>query len=229
MFRWIARWFFRRTGPMMNDVRAAHAEALAKGEESDAGALLEFYNEREKRHREREREGDESLRVRTTCTLMTSGSRYSDKEPELAREDGMDCFALGGFLIEDRDISEVVERHRTFTEKWGLAYPLHSTKIRGRRNAFSWLKSDDSRATAFLDELTLTILSMPITCISVVITLTRLCFPLRSTISTAVASLPDRLRHSRRASLGFAHRKAEPLRSSLSNPERRKTARSLDT
>ena len=97
-----------------------------------------------------------------------SGSRYSDK-PQAQRADGMDYFALGGVLINETDIGAVRASHATLVDRWGLTAPLHSTKIRGRRGAFSWLSADVAKANAFYADLESFILDAPIVSISCVI------------------------------------------------------------
>jgi hypothetical protein len=51
-----------------------------------------------------------------------SGSRKPDHVPQPARTDGMDYFALGGFLIKEIDIPILIERHRALCEKWKIDY-----------------------------------------------------------------------------------------------------------
>jgi hypothetical protein len=98
-----------------------------------------------------------------------SGSRRPDHHASSQRADGMDCFALGGFLINQNNIRQLIESHRQFVSKWKLTAPLHSTRIRGQRGAFAWLGTDDARRNDFLGELETMILSLPITGIACVI------------------------------------------------------------
>lgn len=81
----------------------------------------------------------------------------------------MDYFALGGVLIEQGAIGQVYAAHQAFVEKWGLTAPLHSTKIRGRREAFSFLARDHEAAGRFFSELDELILSLPIIALACVI------------------------------------------------------------
>lgn len=97
-----------------------------------------------------------------------SGSRFVDK-PQASRSDGMDYFALGGVLIDEADIGKVLASHAALLARWGLSAPLHSTKIRGRRGAFSWLSNDRVKADAFFADLETFILEAPIIGISCVI------------------------------------------------------------
>lgn len=89
-----------------------------------------------------------------------SGSRNPDSDPQ-PRNDGMDCFALGGILIEESHIAELIKAHKDFAAKYSLAYPLHSTKIRGKRDNFTWLGKDTARADEFMADLESMILSLP--------------------------------------------------------------------
>ncbi len=97
-----------------------------------------------------------------------SGSRYSDR-PQAQRADGMDYFALGGIIVDEADIPRIVCAHKEFCERWKLEAPLHSTKIRGKRGAFSWLSTDEAKAAVFYSDLNEFILAMPIISISCVI------------------------------------------------------------
>ena len=81
-----------------------------------------------------------------------SGNRFPDKS-EPVREDGMDHFALGGILIEDKDRDALQEKYKKFCQKWNINYPLHSTEIRGMRNDFSWLEESVKRRENFLEDL----------------------------------------------------------------------------
>jgi hypothetical protein len=98
-----------------------------------------------------------------------SGVRRPDRKQEGSRRDGMDHFALGGVLVEEEKIGDVIETHRQFMRKWRLEKPLHSTRIRGRREEFAWLGTDRERENDFLGELEATILSLPMTTIACVI------------------------------------------------------------
>jgi hypothetical protein len=98
-----------------------------------------------------------------------SGVRRPDRNPQQARRDGMDYFALGGFLIHEDEIGALIATHRAFTTKWNITAPLHSTQIRGRRGAFAWLGRDASKEKDFLGDLEAMILALPIASIACVI------------------------------------------------------------
>ena len=81
----------------------------------------------------------------------------------------MDWFALGGVLIDKEDRKLALERYDAFVTSWGIDYPLHSTRIRGRRDKFRWLGQDEVRAERFHRELADMLLAMPMTGIACVI------------------------------------------------------------
>jgi hypothetical protein len=94
--------------------------------------------------------------------LDDSGTRRTDREPHLERRDQLDYFALGGLLIHEQNVGHLIEAHRRFLKKWNIDYPLHSTKIRGRRDSFAWLGKDQAKEYDFLSELEWTILGLPV-------------------------------------------------------------------
>jgi hypothetical protein len=97
-----------------------------------------------------------------------TGSRNPDHETSAQRRDGMDCFALGGILINEEDIDSLFAAHKAFCAKWGIDYPLHSSAIRGGRGNFGWLKKPEA-AQEFLNDLQRFILDLPIIGIAAVI------------------------------------------------------------
>ena len=98
-----------------------------------------------------------------------SGTRQPDRKPDIQRRDEVDCFALGGILLGSDQIGTLIGRHREFCQRWDLKRPLHSTKIRGKRDAFSWMGKDQDLANAFLSELEGLILSLPVIGIACVV------------------------------------------------------------
>ena len=87
-------------------------------------------------------------------------ARQPDHVPAEERYDGMDCFGLGGVLVDREDLDRVWDAHRGFCNAWGITYPLHSYEIRGGRGNFSWLKNPE-RAVEFLPELEEFLVSLP--------------------------------------------------------------------
>lgn len=84
------------------------------------------------------------------------------------RRDGMDCFGLGGILINEEDIDPFIAIYKTFRGEWNIDYPFHSHKIRGGRDEFGWLKKPEN-AAAFLPALEDMMLAMPALGIAAVI------------------------------------------------------------
>ena len=74
----------------------------------------------------------------------------------------MDYFAFGGILMDEELVSSFYKEHEALSKKWELRGPLHSTKIRGRRNHFSWLASDRGKEEEFFHDLEQSILKLPL-------------------------------------------------------------------
>jgi hypothetical protein len=97
-----------------------------------------------------------------------TGSRNPDHAPDKRRRDGMDCFGLGGILVNEEDIGTLIEAYKAFRAKWSIDYPLHSHEIRGGRGNFGWLKRPEN-ALAFLTDLEEFLLSLPVIGIAAVV------------------------------------------------------------
>ena len=80
----------------------------------------------------------------------------------------MDCFGLGGILVNSEDLALVCDAHRTFCDTWKITYPLHSHEIRGGRGNFSSLKNPE-RAVEFLGELEDFLVNLPVLGIAAII------------------------------------------------------------
>ena len=61
-----------------------------------------------------------------------------------------------------------MQKHKDFCAKWKIDYPLHSTKIRGGRGKFSWLKRPEN-ANAFLPALQDFLLSLSVVGIACIV------------------------------------------------------------
>jgi hypothetical protein len=107
--------------------------------------------------------------TRIQLYIDESGTRHTDRVAVAPRADGMNHFALGGILIKEEAVGAVIKAHHTFTKKWNLLAPLHSTKIRGRRDAFKWLGEDADLEAAFCDDLEKMIIDMPVLCLACVV------------------------------------------------------------
>ncbi len=91
-----------------------------------------------------------------------TGSRDPDKSSyKEDRDDDMDCFGLGGFLIKEEDVAEVFTQYHAFCQRFNITYPLHSQSIRGGRDNFGWLRTPE-RAGEFMPALDEFLLSLPV-------------------------------------------------------------------
>lgn len=100
--------------------------------------------------------------------LDDTGSRSLHKEPSEARQDNMNCFGLGGILVKGEDDEAIYQAHTSFCQEWKIDYPLHSTKIRGRRGNFGWL-SQPEEAGYFMPALREFLLAQPFLATAVII------------------------------------------------------------
>lgn len=108
------------------------------------------------------------MRRRLHLYIDDSGSRRPDHRPT-ARTDRMDYFALGGVLILEDEIDGLIKAHKAFVATWELEYPLHSSRIRGRRGPFSWLRTQPDRAALFLNALEEFLVGLPVLGIACVV------------------------------------------------------------
>ena len=104
----------------------------------------------------------QNARPKYQLYIDDSGVRMPDHVPDPVRNDRMDWFALGGIIVDEEDLARSIGLHRAFVDAWGIDYPLHSTKIRGRRREFSWLGRDEGRAARFHQELDQLLVSLPV-------------------------------------------------------------------
>jgi Protein of unknown function (DUF3800) len=98
-----------------------------------------------------------------------SGSRDPDRTPEVERGDGMNCFALGGILVNAEDIESVKDAHKAFCAKHGITYPLHSWEIRGGRGNFGWLRKNPERTGEFYADMGDFLVGLPVLGIAAVV------------------------------------------------------------
>ncbi len=70
-----------------------------------------------------------------------TGHHSLNRSEGLLRNDRMDCFGLGGVLMETRDVNFLITTHKAFCDRWEIDYPLHSYSIRGQRGRFTWLRN----------------------------------------------------------------------------------------
>lgn len=99
----------------------------------------------------------------TTFFMDDSGTKHPDHDPQPASH-GRDWFALGGVLIDDEEIDGATRAVDSFRERWPQMKdaPLHSHEIRGPYKNFAWLKEENNVRGAFLEDLSRTLLSLPV-------------------------------------------------------------------
>ena len=84
------------------------------------------------------------------------------------QRDRMNCFGLGGILVKEEELAELLREHTAFCARWNIDYPLHSTRIRGKRGKFGWL-GEQRNAELFLPALESFLLSLPFVGIACII------------------------------------------------------------
>src|SRR3546814_14640157 len=90
-----------------------------------------------------------------------SGSRQPDRDATEARRDGMNAFALGGIMLRADDTEAILDAYGAFCRCWGIDYPLHSTRIRGKQGDFRWLRRDSDQTERFHEDLAALIHGIP--------------------------------------------------------------------
>lgn len=86
----------------------------------------------------------------------------------LERRDRMDCFGLGGVLVNGELVDVVKSSHEIFCNKWKISYPLHSRCIRGTKENFVWLRNFEKK-NEFYASLNEFLLNIPVLGIATVI------------------------------------------------------------
>jgi Protein of unknown function (DUF3800) len=80
--------------------------------------------------------------------------------------DAATYFALGGVLVKRADETLIEDRVKAFKQRWQIDEntPLHGNEIRSKKKKFAWLgKLSDEDRSRFMEDLTSTISSLPIT------------------------------------------------------------------
>lgn len=91
------------------------------------------------------------------------GSRRTDLLKGPGRLDGVDAFALGGFLCRSEEAHKIASAVEEFRNSWRLQAALHSNEIRGERKNFAWLREiADTERRRFHSELAELIAALPI-------------------------------------------------------------------
>ena len=76
---------------------------------------------------------------------------------------------MGGVLVAEEYKVIIGNKYKIFCEKWKINYPLHSTKIRGRRGDFSWLENGVKEHDRFMEDLESFLVDVPVLGFAVVI------------------------------------------------------------
>jgi hypothetical protein len=79
----------------------------------------------------------------------------------MQRHDGMDHFAMGGFLIPSEDVQTVIDGVVALRTKYDISAPFHSTKIRRFKGDWSWLGTKTDKSSSFMYDLSTFLCSMP--------------------------------------------------------------------
>jgi hypothetical protein len=85
--------------------------------------------------------------------------------PKPNPKDTTPYFALGGVLVKRVEEAVIEQAVAEFKQRWniGLHTPLHGNEIRSKKKRFAWLgKLPDQQRNKFMEDLTTTIISLPI-------------------------------------------------------------------
>jgi hypothetical protein len=92
-----------------------------------------------------------------------SGTRHPDHHSNGLPGHDRDWFALGGILIKQEHEEAARAQHEAFCRAWSITAPLHSSGIRGKSGAFSWLGEVELETyERFMYELSEMLAGMPI-------------------------------------------------------------------
>lgn len=80
------------------------------------------------------------------------------------RDDGLDAFALGGFICPSEAAFGIRGQVTALLDRFGLAGPLDSTRIRSRSGPYLW----PERAASFYRALEMLVEAAPIHCLAAV-------------------------------------------------------------
>lgn len=89
-----------------------------------------------------------------------SGSRYPDHTIVSGKE--LDCFALGGVLIHEKDIPLILNQYKNFCLKWNIKAPLHSYEIRNATDNFAWIGKSHESKEKFWSEVGQFLVNLPV-------------------------------------------------------------------
>jgi len=88
-----------------------------------------------------------------------SGSRNTNHKPSNPGE--KDAFGLGGILIAEEDVEGLKNSHRKVLDRFDLSCPLHSSKIRSKKDGFRWLAKEPEKEQPFYEAINTLTLEMP--------------------------------------------------------------------
>jgi len=98
-----------------------------------------------------------------------SGDRKLGSPPSPHLPFGMDYFALGGIIINSNQVPRINEMHRSLCNEFNINYPLHSTQLRGKKDNFRWLRTNQEACSRFFVRLEEMISAIPMVTIATVI------------------------------------------------------------
>lgn len=105
----------------------------------------------------------------TYLYLDDSGSRKPDRGKGQSST-RFDYFAIGGHMVDAEHDKGTKDSIDAFLAQWGIQGPLHSARIRNRRENFAWLgEVDEDERARFFDELSALILAAPVTVVGCVV------------------------------------------------------------
>lgn len=95
--------------------------------------------------------------------LDDSGTRHPTRNPGRKPKHGYDWFSLGGILLAEEDEQEVRDKHFKFCQDWQIQAPLHSSEIRAKSSAFSFIGAmESSEQERFYEELYVLMRDIPV-------------------------------------------------------------------
>lgn len=107
----------------------------------------------------------------TYLYLDDSGSRNPDHGAKpIPNPPPFDYFAMGGFMVDAEHHEAIADSVLDFASRWGFELPLHSVRIRRRRDNFKWLgTASGAEVERFMAELSCLVTTAPITVLGCVV------------------------------------------------------------
>lgn len=105
----------------------------------------------------------------TYLYLDDSGSRKPDRAKGQAST-RFDYFAIGGHMVDAEHDKGTKDSIDAFLARWRIQGPLHSVRIRNRRENFAWLgEAPEAECTRFHDELSALVIAAPVTVVGCIV------------------------------------------------------------